>query len=225
MRGLEYYRLWLRTAFSGALDRAALLAFVVLALYGAAQHFDARLSGFVEPWVWAVPFWALAVVVGLRTLWAPYRIWKDNQAQIVALVAPAAIPAHALLIFAEVETDLVDTNKATLNLRVRNTSSTALAIAGILGLCRINGGNETPITCKGYLLHGNGGQCSYQFALADSLKEPSEGAIKMAFKLTYGLPDHAPSRALDQALTLKYQNLAGAIFSQSSTTAYTETEI
>jgi hypothetical protein len=81
---LGYYRRWLATAFSGALDRTALAAFVVLSAMEVGKHFIPKAAAMLTSWVWAVPFWMFAAVIVARVMYAPYVMWREQQAAMAA---------------------------------------------------------------------------------------------------------------------------------------------
>ena len=80
-----FYWRWLKVAFSGAFDRTALIAFIAFAGIDTAKHFNPNVREMTETIVWAVPYWALAIVVGWRLLAAPFVIWTQDQTKLAAL--------------------------------------------------------------------------------------------------------------------------------------------
>jgi len=224
MGARTFYGQWLKRTLWGSPSAADGYAGLIGTVAGIAVHYQPWLQPMVEAHLWQLPIWAFGAILVFRFFHAPYELWKEGHARILALSESAKIQAYALLITADTESDITDENKVTLNLRVKNTTPIALEVGGIIGYFRINAGEASPIKCSGYLLHVNG-QCSYQFALGDALKEPRDGAIEMAIKLTYGLPGESPTRAVDQVMNISYQYRGALTLSRCSNPVCSETEI
>jgi hypothetical protein len=86
----DFYWRWVRAAFSGALDRTALVAFIVLSCIEVVKKQNPQMGAVMASWVWAVPFWALLAVITARLVWAPYVIWRQDRATIEELRTSAA---------------------------------------------------------------------------------------------------------------------------------------
>jgi len=74
-----FYRRWLAVAFHGALDRTAFVAFLVLSLIDGSKHFYPRVGEVTGTLVWAIPYWALALVMVWRMLAAPFVMWREDK--------------------------------------------------------------------------------------------------------------------------------------------------
>jgi hypothetical protein len=86
-----FYWRWMRVAFRGALDRTALVAFVILSGIDAAKRVYPDLHRVTDSFIWAVPFWVLATVMVWRVIAAPFIMWREDRAAI-AVAAPQAAP-------------------------------------------------------------------------------------------------------------------------------------
>ena len=91
-----FYGLWLRTILKGALDRTALVAFLILSTIEIGKRFIPKMEITLSAWIWIVPFWALLAVVLARLAYAPYQIWRADQQRLATMASDLSAAKEAI---------------------------------------------------------------------------------------------------------------------------------
>jgi len=94
MRRSFYWR-WLKTAFTHSLGPVDLWTGLVVSIFGIVDHFLPQ-AHIMTLYGWMIPVFALAAVMLVRLILAPYWMWREDQQSRNRLDAIAAISAPLL---------------------------------------------------------------------------------------------------------------------------------
>jgi hypothetical protein len=83
----EFRRRYFRHVRRDALGLTDLVGSLSASVLGVAAHFVPWAKSMLEALAWQIPLWALGGVLVSRLVVAPYRIWKEDQAEIARLKA------------------------------------------------------------------------------------------------------------------------------------------
>lgn len=210
----SYYRNWLRTAFTQSIGVFDLWTGLITALLGVLDHYapDAQV---MTAYAWQIPIWALAAVMAVRLLMAPYWMAKEKEERIRSLESERKSLfdeySHSLQLISVSAEDRrkldAETKTKVIERHARFVIKFHNAIARPIRYTVINlqiNGSPQPATVNSGIIVGNGDASYYTNFIElpiDTVDNVYNATLSIKFE--YGPADYPATREVNKVLNME----------------------